>query len=98
MVREGTARPLAEGLKLEAAAFGRLSATEVSRNLVSVFFATQEIKKDAGYPEDTKPAEVRKLGVLGAGLMGAGIAGAAAEAGDPGADEGRRRTRLSDAA
>ena len=83
VVRHGTATTLAEGLKLESAAFGRLAVTEASRNLVSVFLATQEIKKDAGYPEGTHSAEVRKLGVLGAGLMGAGIAGAAAEVGVP---------------
>jgi 3-hydroxyacyl-CoA dehydrogenase/enoyl-CoA hydratase/3-hydroxybutyryl-CoA epimerase len=80
-VREGTATTLAEGLKIEARGFGKLAVTDVSRNLVSIFFATQEIKKDAGYPEGTAAPEVGKLGVLGAGLMGAGIAGAAAEAG-----------------
>jgi len=83
VVERGTTLPLAEGLKREAAAFGRLSVTDASRALVSVFFATQEIKKDAGYPESTKGVAVTKLGVLGAGLMGAGIAGAAAEAGVP---------------
>jgi 3-hydroxyacyl-CoA dehydrogenase/enoyl-CoA hydratase/3-hydroxybutyryl-CoA epimerase len=80
-IEQGTARPLAEGLRLEADLFGQLSASSESRALVSVFFATQEIKKDAGYPEGTQPREVRQLGVLGAGLMGAGIAAAAAEAG-----------------
>ncbi|MFN8092393.1 MAG: fatty acid oxidation complex subunit alpha FadJ [Vicinamibacteria bacterium] len=83
VVRKGTATTLADGLKLEAEAFGRLAAGEVSRNLVSVFFATQEIKKDAGYPEGTPAVEVGKLCVLGAGLMGAGIAAAAADAGVP---------------
>jgi 3-hydroxyacyl-CoA dehydrogenase/enoyl-CoA hydratase/3-hydroxybutyryl-CoA epimerase len=83
IVRVGTATSLPEGLKLEAQAFGRLSVSEASRALVSVFFATQEIKKDAGYPEGTKGIVVQKLGVLGAGLMGAGIAGSAAEAGTP---------------
>ena len=34
-------------------------------SIVSVFFATQEIKKDAGYPEGTSAAPVGKLGVLG---------------------------------
>ncbi len=81
VVEKGTATSLAEGLKLEAAAFGRLAVTDVSRALVSVFFATQDIKKDAGYPEGTKATETRKLGVLGAGLMGAGIAAVATEAG-----------------
>lgn len=81
VVQAGTAAALAEGLKLEAAAFGRLAVTDVSRQLVSLFFATQGIKKDAGYPEGTEAREIGKLAVLGAGLMGAGIAGAAAEAG-----------------
>ncbi len=83
VVRRGTAGSLEEGLKLEAAAFGRLAVTEVSRNLVSVFFATQEIKKDAGTPQGTRAGDVRTLGVLGAGLMGAGIAGIAADVGVP---------------
>jgi 3-hydroxyacyl-CoA dehydrogenase/enoyl-CoA hydratase/3-hydroxybutyryl-CoA epimerase len=83
VVERGTAASLADGLKIEAEAFGALSTTPVSRALVSVFFATQEIKKDAGYPEGTVGKEVRKLGVLGAGLMGAGIAAAAADVGVP---------------
>ena len=70
-------------LKLEARAFGELTVTEASRSLVSVFFATQEIKKDAGYSADTAARTVRKLGVIGAGLMGAGVAGAAIEKGLP---------------
>ncbi len=70
-------------LKLEAKAFGELTVTDAARSLVSVFFAVQEIKKDAGYPADTSARSIRKLGVLGAGLMGAGIAGAAIERGLP---------------
>jgi 3-hydroxyacyl-CoA dehydrogenase / enoyl-CoA hydratase / 3-hydroxybutyryl-CoA epimerase len=80
-VKRGTATTLAEGLQIEARAFGKLAVTDVSRALVGVFFATQEIKKDAGYPDGTPALEVRKLGVLGAGLMGAGIAGVAADKG-----------------
>ena len=81
VVERGTATTLAEGLKLEAAAFGRLAVTDASRALVSVFFATQDIRKDAGYAAGTPATETKKLGVLGAGLMGAGIASVAAEAG-----------------
>jgi len=81
VVRRATATSLEEGLKIEAEAFGRLAVTDVSRALVSVFFATQDIKKDPGYPKGTPAREVGKLGVLGAGLMGAGIAGAASNAG-----------------
>jgi 3-hydroxyacyl-CoA dehydrogenase/enoyl-CoA hydratase/3-hydroxybutyryl-CoA epimerase len=81
VVEKGTTMALAEALKLEAQKFGELSVSPVSRALVSVFFATQEIKKDAGYPEGTEAREVHKLGVVGAGLMGAGIAAGGAEAG-----------------
>jgi len=81
VVKQGTATTLEAGLALEAKEFGRLAVSDVSRQLVSIFFATQEIKKDTGAPEGTGAAEVGKLGVLGAGLMGTGIAGVAAEAG-----------------
>ena len=81
VVKHGTAATLAEGLALEAREFGRLAVSDVSRALVSIFFATQEIKRDTGVPEGTAAADVGKLGVLGAGLMGAGIACVAAEAG-----------------
>ena len=80
-IEKGTGRSLEEGLKIEAKHFGELAVSDVSRALVSVFFATQEIKKDAGYPEGTEAREVEKLGVMGGGLMGAGIAGSAVEAG-----------------
>ena len=80
-VQRGTATSLAEGLKIEARHFGELAVSDVSRNLVSVFFATQDIKKDAGYPEGTRAREVHKLAVLGAGLMGSGIATVSVEAG-----------------
>jgi 3-hydroxyacyl-CoA dehydrogenase/enoyl-CoA hydratase/3-hydroxybutyryl-CoA epimerase len=80
-IEKGTSRSLDEGLKIEAKHFGELAVSDVSRALVSVFFATQEIKKDAGYPEGTEARDVEKLGVVGGGLMGAGIAGAAVEAG-----------------
>jgi 3-hydroxyacyl-CoA dehydrogenase / enoyl-CoA hydratase / 3-hydroxybutyryl-CoA epimerase len=52
---------------------------EVSRALVNVFFATQDIKKAVPLPEP--PPEISKICILGAGLMGAGIAGIAADSG-----------------
>jgi len=81
VVEQGTASSLEGGLEIEARQFGALAVSEVSRALVSVFLATQEIKKDAGYPEGTDAREVGKLGIVGAGLMGAGIAAAAVDAG-----------------
>jgi 3-hydroxyacyl-CoA dehydrogenase/enoyl-CoA hydratase/3-hydroxybutyryl-CoA epimerase len=80
-VAQGAQSGQASGLKAESRHFGELAVSDVSRALVSVFFATQEIKKDAGYPEGTDATPVEKLAVVGAGLMGAGIAASAAEAG-----------------
>ena len=78
-IEQGTRGSLEEGLRIEARSFGELSVTPVSRALVSVFFATQAIKKDTAVPANVSGREVAKLAVLGAGLMGAGIAGVAAD-------------------
>jgi 3-hydroxyacyl-CoA dehydrogenase/enoyl-CoA hydratase/3-hydroxybutyryl-CoA epimerase len=71
-VEYGLRHGLAEGLQREAQLFGRLAVTDVSRKLVQIFFATNELKKDGGVAD-----EVKRLGVVGAGFMGAGIAGTA---------------------
>jgi len=81
VVELGLSTSFAEGLKAEARRFGELSVSPVSRALVSVFLATQEIRRDAGYPAGTIAPDVQRLGVVGAGFMGAGIAGSAVEAG-----------------
>jgi 3-hydroxyacyl-CoA dehydrogenase / enoyl-CoA hydratase / 3-hydroxybutyryl-CoA epimerase len=75
VIRAGFDRGFRSGLNAEARAFGELAVSEVSRQLVYLFFARNAIKKDSGVaglaPE---PRSVQKLGVLGAGFMGAGIA------------------------
>lgn len=71
-VEYGLRHGVAEGLKREAQLFGRLAVTDVSRKLVQIFFATNELKKDVGVAD-----EVKRLCVVGAGFMGAGIAGTA---------------------
>ena len=76
-VEYGLRHGMAEGLKREAQLFGQLAVTDVSRKLVQIFFATTQLKKDFGIENPPKPAEVRRLGVVGAGFMGAGIAGTA---------------------
>jgi 3-hydroxyacyl-CoA dehydrogenase / enoyl-CoA hydratase / 3-hydroxybutyryl-CoA epimerase len=43
-------------------------------NLIKLFFANEELKKDPGLHSDVKPKKVRYGGVIGAGTMGAGIA------------------------
>lgn len=81
-VRTGLERGMAEGLREEARQFGELAMTDVSRELIFLFFATTALKKDAGVDAPVpKPLPVLKVGVLGAGFMGAGIAGVAAQQG-----------------
>ena len=79
VIKDGTAASLAAGLEMEKQAFGELLVGEVSRALVNVFFATQDIKKAVPLPDP--PPEISKVCILGAGLMGAGIAGIAADSG-----------------
>jgi 3-hydroxyacyl-CoA dehydrogenase/enoyl-CoA hydratase/3-hydroxybutyryl-CoA epimerase len=69
---------------VEARAFGELVVSETARQLIGIFFATQELKKDPGVANaSVTPREVTKVGILGAGLMGAGIAYVSANAGIP---------------
>jgi len=81
-VEAGFAKGAAAGYAEEARLFGALSQTEVSRQLIFLFFATTALKKDTGVADaNAKAAPVKKIGVLGAGFMGAGIATVAAQAG-----------------
>jgi 3-hydroxyacyl-CoA dehydrogenase/enoyl-CoA hydratase/3-hydroxybutyryl-CoA epimerase len=79
-VRFGMSHGMPAGLEHEAQRFGDLAVTDVSRNLIAIFFATTALKKDDGVPAGTVgPLEpVAHLGVIGAGFMGAGIAGTSA--------------------
>ena len=64
-----------QGYHSEAAAFGELVVSPQSRQLMNLFFASTELKKESGVADTgVKPVEVNKIGILGAGLMGAGIA------------------------
>lgn len=77
-VRAGLEHGMAAGLREEQTRFGALAVSEVSRQLVRIFFATTALKKDDGVAAGQGRArEVRRLGVVGAGFMGAGIAGTA---------------------
>jgi 3-hydroxyacyl-CoA dehydrogenase / enoyl-CoA hydratase / 3-hydroxybutyryl-CoA epimerase len=81
-IQMGYDRGFKSGLNLEAKLFGELAVSEVSRQLVYLFFARNATRKDPGVPgEAPPPREVRKLGVLGAGFMGAGIASIAVQEG-----------------
>ena len=65
-----------QAMSREAKAFGKLAATDVSKNLIRLFFLTEGVKKSKGLPAGvTADAHtVHGAGVLGAGVMGGGIA------------------------
>ena len=69
-------KPRDQALEKEATAFGKLAATEVSKNLIRLFFLTEGVKKSQGLPAGRAVSEnrVTTAGVLGAGVMGGGIA------------------------
>lgn len=71
-----------EALSIERAGFCELAVTDISKNLIHVFYLTEMVKKSSGVPgKDVKAREVKSLGVLGAGTMGGGIAYVAADKG-----------------
>ncbi|MEO8880173.1 MAG: fatty acid oxidation complex subunit alpha FadJ [Gemmatimonadaceae bacterium] len=69
----------AKGFATEARLFGEMAVTDVSRQLIFLFFATAALKKDTGLGgAKVQPLLVEKIGIIGAGFMGAGIAAIAA--------------------
>ncbi|MDP3912105.1 MAG: fatty acid oxidation complex subunit alpha FadJ [Gemmatimonadales bacterium] len=76
-VEHGLRHGMAAGLRREAQLFGQLAVTDVSRKLVQIFFATNQLKKDPGIANAPPPVRVTRLGIIGSGFMGAGIAGTA---------------------
>jgi len=81
-VANGFAHGSERGYREEARLFGELAVSEVSRQLVFLFFATTALKKDPGVADPAPPPlPIRKLAILGAGFMGSGIASIAAPQG-----------------
>jgi 3-hydroxyacyl-CoA dehydrogenase/enoyl-CoA hydratase/3-hydroxybutyryl-CoA epimerase len=80
VIEAGAGLPKEAALELETRAFGELTAGEVCRNLIYVFFLKDAVKKltvDAWYPSAGAagaPVAFKKIGVVGAGVMGSGIA------------------------
>jgi 3-hydroxyacyl-CoA dehydrogenase/enoyl-CoA hydratase/3-hydroxybutyryl-CoA epimerase len=73
------------GLKIEAQAFAELAISPIAKNLIGLFYGTEELKKERGVgameAPDFRPAKLQRLGVIGAGIMGGGIAAVAAQKG-----------------
>ncbi|HEX9406100.1 MAG TPA: 3-hydroxyacyl-CoA dehydrogenase NAD-binding domain-containing protein, partial [Thermoanaerobaculia bacterium] len=74
------------GYREESRLFGELAVSDVSKQLIYLFFATTALKKDPGVPlaQGEPPPHamrVNKLGILGAGFMGSAIAAVAVQQG-----------------
>ena len=66
---------LSKGLAIELDEFSKLVTTDVCKNLIELFFASEEIKKDDGVNgKVVKTKEINNVSLLGAGVMGGGIA------------------------
>lgn len=90
VIAAGYEKGMAHGFREESRRFGELATTDVSRQLIFLFFATNELKKDPGvdpsqYPDlpvsEFDPLPVEKIAIIGAGFMGAGIATVAVQHG-----------------
>lgn len=74
-VEKGIGLSMKEGLEIEARLLGELIATDVSKNLISIYHLNEDLKKDIGVEKSKiEPREIKNVGLLGAGLMGGGIA------------------------
>ena len=72
---------LEKALAEEEKVFCELAVTEISRNLIRLFFMTEEIKKQTGSKDAKKFPPMSRIAVLGAGVMGSGIAYVCADKG-----------------
>ncbi len=72
VLEETLTMSLEEGLKVELEAFEPLATSEISKNLIELFFASEALKKETFSKGKAKVIE--SSAVIGAGIMGSGIA------------------------
>lgn len=71
-----------KALAIESDLFSEVAITDISKNLIKIFFMTENIKKQTGvHDASIKPSKISNMGVLGAGTMGGGIAQLGADKG-----------------
>lgn len=68
-------------LQIERDYFCELAVTDISKNLIHVFYLTEMVKKQTGITSSIPARDVKRIGILGAGTMGGGIAYVAADKG-----------------
>jgi 3-hydroxyacyl-CoA dehydrogenase len=73
-IQAAVEKPYAEGVLEERRLFMELMSGTQARAQQYFFFAERKASKIEGLPEDTRPRDIRKVGIIGAGTMGGGIA------------------------
>ena len=72
----------AKAMDIECSGFCDVAGSDVSKNLINLFFMMEDVKKKTGVADPAiKPRKVKNMGVLGAGTMGGGIGYVAADVG-----------------
>ncbi|MEO6247298.1 MAG: 3-hydroxyacyl-CoA dehydrogenase NAD-binding domain-containing protein [Sphingomicrobium sp.] len=72
-IEAAVAKPYAEGIRDERRLFMQLMSGSQSRAQQYFFFAERKASKIDGIPADTKPRDIKRVGIIGAGTMGGGI-------------------------
>ncbi|HWH18150.1 MAG TPA: 3-hydroxyacyl-CoA dehydrogenase NAD-binding domain-containing protein [Allosphingosinicella sp.] len=72
-VQAAVEKPYAEGVMTERQLFMELMSGTQARAQQYFFFAERKASKIEGLPEDTRPRDIARVGVIGAGTMGGGI-------------------------
>ena len=79
---EGSIVPIDTAIRIESKYFTKLVSSAQTQNMIRTLFVNkQAAEKGEQRPKDVPPAELKKVGVLGAGMMGAGIAYVSAKGG-----------------
>jgi 3-hydroxyacyl-CoA dehydrogenase len=82
-IEAACAKPAAEALAFETAAFQELFQSDQRKALIHYFFAEREARKIPDIPEGVRAEKIKSVAVIGAGLMGGGIGMVFANAGIP---------------
>jgi 3-hydroxyacyl-CoA dehydrogenase len=72
-IEAAVAKPYSEGVQDERRLFMELMSGSQARAQQYFFFSERKASKIEGLPEDTRPRDIRRVGVIGAGTMGGGI-------------------------
>ncbi len=72
VLEETLTMSLEEGLKIELEAFEPLATSQISKNLIELFFTSEKLKKESFSKAEAK--EIKSAAVIGVGTMGSGIA------------------------